>query len=638
MDSFYDGPRRAPPLMSTGMLNAEPVVPEISVLVSTNAPRNTFTPYTQWKSQQTQRNFLPTNKENFGYLTNSQQNNSILKKQVRFESPKEQTKVSENSRVTPESKGVKSNENIPSFVKGSYLANLPNKKLDLSVIDLTKSTPPSVKKTESRPRNYKEFLEQQEVDTILPQNVIEDDSITDIFNYKPKSQTNEAKPEATHVERNIDKKVVYKPNKYRERIEVESPLPKETTKTCNCSQKTTSEDDFSAKDLLKIIAQQSQQIAQQNAQLLVLQQQISELVLMQKNQQLAQQNICCSRERYCCPKEDDYCRDRRCDCYRRMGKMRCVTSTRHEEKEQEGVCVDQMNKKHLPNFSIGMTTSFEVAFRNKSAQSQVHQNKTPFVNEKPTVEIEEITETDHQNKSEIQPFSQPKNTIGNKETLVDTSMVFKEPIRVREQCPSPEPSIRINMNDFEESDPEDSSEVEASFYRNLMSQVNKILKKAQIETSEEVMSNLGEPNLNNRTMHKIKEATLKQLRKIGVNLPQMEDSSRESDSEMTNEQSYDQEDISFAVKQLLMKYLPAEHLVRASSNPSMTPERVLTPKSKTGEIKTRPEFSFATVQYMKKYNLITNSKKEFNLPSKEKHGHSPKILDISKLKQQPKLL
>lgn len=47
---------------------------------------------------------------------------------------------------------------------------------------------------------------------------------------------------------------------------------------------------------------------------------------------------------------------------------------------------------------------------------------------------------------------QIKEIANVKDTLVDASMVFKEPIEVRETCPSPEPSIKINMKDFDDSD------------------------------------------------------------------------------------------------------------------------------------------------------------------------------------------
>lgn len=67
--------------------------------------------------------------------------------------------------------------------------------------------------------------------------------------------------------------------------------------------------------------------------------------------------------------------------------------------------------------------------------------------------------------------------------------------------------------------------------------------------------------------------------------------------------NYTSTEISFAVKQLLMKYLPPEHLAKVvctknSSASSGSSEEMV------DLVKKRPEFSFATLQYMKKYNLM----------------------------------
>lgn len=88
-----------------------------------------------------------------------------------------------------------------------------------------------------------------------------------------------------------------------------------------------------------------------------------------------------------------------------------------------------------------------------------------------------------------------------------------------------------------------------------------------------------------------------------------------SSSEESAGVSYTQDDVSFAVKQLLMKYLPSDHLAKLASKKEHNKDALdLTPKQNIGAIKSRPEFSFATVQYMKKYNLIANSQKGNNFP------------------------
>ncbi|CAG9766908.1 unnamed protein product [Ceutorhynchus assimilis] len=426
------------------------------------------------------------------------------------------------------------------------------------------------------------------------------------------------------------------------------PKNKESPKTCVCCSETPkhpnnkADDDLSTKDLLKIIAQQSQQITNQNSQILLLQQQVTELVSMQKNNEIYRQRMvetghCCQRDGNSYQKKIPI--EQPNDNFLKNGYVQeeCITSTQREIFNEVEA---NKNKNNQMPFSIGLTTSFEVSFRrpnNRAPNDIIYQQRNPKLLdlESETPKIQEITETES-TKSDRYDAQQVNAIDNNKGTLVDTSMVFKEPIQVRESCPSPEPSIKINMNDFDESesDEEDSSQVEVSFYRNLMSQVNKILQRAQIDTGED----FGTSKLNNKTIHKVKEATMKHLKRIGIDMPNFEESpGSNSSSEDLHGQSYDQDDISFAVKQLLMKYLPADHLSKLAATAKA--DARLTPKEKVGAIKNRPEFSFATVEYMKKYNLIANNQKDFNKVHKQTSSkQSPKILDISKLKQQPKLL
>lgn len=88
------------------------------------------------------------------------------------------------------------------------------------------------------------------------------------------------------------------------------------------------------------------------------------------------------------------------------------------------------------------------------SQTEAESQNNKVVYEYQPPKIQEVTETEltqsnvasenrHANSGEKNSF---------RETLIDTSMVFKEPIKVRETCPSPEPSININMNDFEDTD------------------------------------------------------------------------------------------------------------------------------------------------------------------------------------------
>lgn len=72
---------------------------------------------------------------------------------------------------------------------------------------------------------------------------------------------------------------------------------------------------------------------------------------------------------------------------------------------------------------------------------------------------------------------------------------------------------------------------------------------------------------------------------------------------------YSPTEISHGVKQLLMKYLPDEHLARVSVKPKQ--QKYTDRDQRNGDIYGKREekhnFSFASLQYMKKYNLLPSS-------------------------------
>jgi hypothetical protein len=103
---------------------------------------------------------------------------------------------------------------------------------------------------------------------------------------------------------------------------------------------------------------------------------------------------------------------------------------------------------------------------------------------------------------------------------------------------------------------------------------------------------------------------------------------RESELDVDN---CNQSEISCAVQQLLMKYLPEDKLAKAINRPVQQK-----PKLKEKFKPANSEFSFATLQYMKKYNII-DGRKPRDVHKKTVQDNS-KILDVTALKLQPKLL
>ncbi|XP_019869698.2 uncharacterized protein LOC109598265 isoform X2 [Aethina tumida] len=764
MDSFYDAPRKAPAPVASGRILPSTLVPEVSLLCNeqTNQKYGGNLPYSGWTSNQLM------NKENMGYnrMSAPQNTSQILKKQVRFESPTIQqrpsltyepiqvksvspkfpnnldlrenfkaTKVGNMGETTSSDMGLMS-ENKSSNMGGTngktfdqiYMANVPNRHLDLSIID-----PPhrpisnmpkckndeqialNVKEKNDPPKTYKEFLESQKnkeettgdfniysyfeaknsphsdkiknvnerktpksknilsptvSDQQTPPNIKNDtrplfnkndltspiikNDVRRMFNksddnlqcfsrspkctenYVPNTNRNfnehcntierqkdspnfinsEAYPikksvpsivqpnyttpkkcdAASQIQMNYHNTEKFvpivkrnstnmnseydEPNDYMPSMQQNYKPPQkcdnstQTSIIVNKQQETVKKDgEPTIKDLLKIISQQ-------NEQLILLQKQVSSF--MEREHALKQLEPVP-------PQAQNY-----------------VTSTQHENIPQG------MNKRGIPKFS--MMTSFEVSFRRP--------NKHQYVNHGP--KLTEVTETE--------------STDENEKKCEDTSLHFKEPLEVRETCPSPEPSVRINdFEEYDDSDDEESatSEIGATFYQNLMSQVNNVLKRAQIQTKEN-LADVRSEALKGKKMQKVREATLKHLKNIGVTLPPGAEESSSSQSEECNDT-----EISFAVKQLLMKYLPDEHLAKVTYKQTGSGP-VNGGATGPALLSNRPEFSIATVQYLQKYNLIGNKDKQTLEPksrlTKLQSGGNGKILDISALKKQPKLL
>ncbi|XP_018574158.1 uncharacterized protein LOC108913155 [Anoplophora glabripennis] len=721
MDSFYDAPRRAPMPTQVEKFVPTPVVPEVSIVCSSKAAANKYSSYSAWKTQQnrTETAYISTvNRENMIKLSTSGQNQNLncqntsqlLKKQVRFESPVLQQRPSLTYEPFNARKNVTENcpklpvivNKIPTNVQRNngttfeqiYLANVPNRNLDLSLIDLpVKSDKKNGNVTESEdhikqidscetdlkksggennienkenmlPKSYRDFLETQ--NKIVKENKENlNDSITDIFNYKRKlfntengfvnknsencvtglnmtkfSKIDCAKSSNVSISENLKcnngselRNRLEKPqsplrfydnNRYSDfkqqgfqdyvrnspkcdRVTQISAYRSSDNHKTDITQLEVPKNDSEPtnRDLLKIIAQQ-------NEQLLILQRQVA--MLLNRNEQHHPKQI----EAASRPCQEKY-----------LGE-KCITSTQNEIFRSPARDANSTPRKQraLSKFSIDLMTSFEVAIRPQH-------NKQNFINQEP--KIQEITESE----SEVRD-----NTIDKYDkTIVDTSLHLQEPVKVREICPSPEPSININMNDYDSSDDDEvsASEIGATFYRNLMGQVNDILRKAQVHAKQDYREGQNcMDKLKNQTMNRVRAATLKHLKNIGVTIGPIEELCEEVSSS-TEGKEYTPTEISFAVKQLLLKYLPDEHLAKITYKQAQS-----VPFNKTTKpifIPNKPEFSFASVEYMRKYNLISNnkdmkSKDTVQVPktSNPQKPEGPKILDITALKMQPKLL
>ncbi|XP_044262091.1 uncharacterized protein LOC123009681 [Tribolium madens] len=258
-------------------------------------------------------------------------------------------------------------------------------------------------------------------------------------------------------------------------------------------------------------------------------------------------------------------------------------------------------KKSIFSFDV-KATSFEFSFR---PQHNKFRKQNDFLEPR----IQEIVENSAENAN---------------------SLRLEESLNVGNSYVSDVPSIQIKMDDYRSSDDEEESQgnnVGLTFYKDLMDQVHNVLKKVQKQSECQNRRH----DLAGQTMKAVKQATLQHLKDIGVNLSPIQESSevtRESDLD----ENCDQTDVSCAVQQLLMKYLPEDKLAKAINKPLPTKEKHFKPPLNT-------DFSFATLQYMKKYNLIDgNTKKGQKVGKNLSETTNPKILDVTALKLQPKLL
>ncbi|XP_045461381.1 MATH and LRR domain-containing protein PFE0570w-like [Harmonia axyridis] len=682
----------------------EPSVPDASLLMNVPQPNS----YQAWRNNEQSKKVTT----------------SILKKQVRFNPTHPPVHPIEmNSSIercngpnnpsptqynTPPLNKVLKNKPFQEI----YMANIPNRQLDLSLLDLNKpaantnvnnvvhnntelqenhveNSIEDITPIQKTPTTYKEFLEMQKNmrETEKSNQKCEvNDCITDIFNYtspriearrrrvskddkiskfakdKPETSRNQIRSKESppnlqtklfnqnadilsdsnvrekenmcHTSRIPENQQLLLPNKVNyeyNSFDLRKDLRNFRAQTDQLIQKCDSavqtsmmndskkeeekqvstevaknSDEPTVKDLLKIIQQQ-------NEQLLVLQKQVACLLDFKDNQKRIEGNN------------------------QGINEGNKFIHPANDQRDYPLSGGSTPRKGPLPKFSIDLMTSFEVSFRPQ--QNMYQRKQRDFISQEP--KIQEITENGTDNVN--------YNNEGVK-PIMDPSLYFQNPITVQENCPSPEPSINIDMKDYESSEEDDedfSSDIGASFYKKMMDQVNKMIQNAQQQTTYDgKISNSEE--VRERTLSKVRDATIKQLKRIGMNFSPIEEVSGTECLRSKDDDTSDQ--INAAVKQLLMKYLPDDQLSKLTRGENIEARNRKRSTDKIVLNSRGPQFSFATVQFMKKYDLIAsdgndaprkpNIREKVKSPRayKRMHQNNPKILDISSLKQQPKLL
>ncbi|KAL2715134.1 homeobox protein 13-like isoform X1 [Vespula squamosa] len=301
----------------------------------------------------------------------------------------------------------------------------------------------------------------------------------------------------------------------------------------------------------------------------------------------------------------------------------------------------------------------------------------------------EYTETKDENKCDKSDgFTKTHKHV--EDSLVLSGGDFK----ITEMAPvTPEPSIHVEMQEYSSDEESDkikrTSKVGWTFYNNVLGQVNQILQNSStVDTSDpkdvKTRNNVEQDEIENKTiLDTVKVATLEQLRKLGISLVDKPESREknctrkvEFDSSFYPRLDYQanitratsgitETNTSMHMKALALKYLSDEQLAELTTQKqgSTSLKQVMLSNMQGTNL------SFATMRYLERYQLLPGKNnvqiEDDNVMCLEgspktdlKIGnikHSPitqqypyaqmsrtncpsKILDISTLKQMPKLL
>ncbi|XP_053997189.1 uncharacterized protein LOC128886382 [Hylaeus anthracinus] len=277
-------------------------------------------------------------------------------------------------------------------------------------------------------------------------------------------------------------------------------------------------------------------------------------------------------------------------------------------------------------------------------------------------------------------------------SCVEYSMILNGgDLRINERPPpTPEPSIHIEMQEYSSDDDSEkvkrSSKVGWTFYNNVLGQVNHLLQNSCViddQQQDKKKENQNEKDESeNRALDTVKVATLEQLKKLGISLSENPEHKELNNSNkmafdlsfyprldyqanMTQTSAVNETNTSMHMKALALKYLSDEQLAElAVQRQGATSVKHLMVSNVQGT-----NMSFATMRYLERYQLLPGKN---NIPTEDiskVHVEAPpkvdlkfanpknspvvqrypfsqtprttcpsKILDISTLKQQPKLL
>ncbi|XP_014369536.2 uncharacterized protein LOC106719657 isoform X2 [Papilio machaon] len=204
-----------------------------------------------------------------------------------------------------------------------------------------------------------------------------------------------------------------------------------------------------------------------------------------------------------------------------------------------------------------------------------------------------------------------KDCINDEKTYNEMSLYNVQVDNAITPLMSPEQSMYLDVRDYSdsESEPEDQSNVGWTYYNKVMAHVNGMLHDSDMPSSASALYRNTRQKCMQMKIDKTNVSVIKRV-KFGDDpiVPQQQVLTASTDT-------------SLKMKQLAAKYLKNGHVNMQAE--SLRPSAPI-------------DMSFATRNYMEKHQLLQG------IPMKSSNGHvpveMPRFLDITALKQQPKLL
>lgn len=549
-------------------------------------------------------------------------NCSILKKQVRFERP-----------TQPTTTVVMKSPNFSALLKNSKEKNhLQTKELDLSLRDgnvIRKVPQDSLK---SKKGEYRKTNEELFEKSTLNSDNIRKFALLD--NVLQEEQNVRQIPDKVTDKNDFSDKIdlTYKPrSKVLSECTNLKPVNIEESTECKCKcqngSKNKENENCKTKEMDPTVAELINIVKMQNEQLRILQNQVEMLIKINDNN---------SRNDEIKETLADVGRKERVKKNERMRyDTRNKTKKYHERSNGKNVALyeeqtygngynEEVRKITKENYltkqikndkiSVGIMTSFQVSLTSPFERTKLPRNRYEseeststnadsydYKNIKPQEEKREIRHRKHITNNQNKPIKVFTDTWHDKNNFVDKHCLeinntnkdndyslqdidLERSLEVQEPPLSPNHTVHVEMQDYDSDSDDETSSADPgwTFYDNILGKVNNILENSPAPS--EKYEKLRQPC--DYTIDEIKEQAIQNLRDKGIGI----------------DGKFNPNEISFAVKQLLMKYMSDEELAN------------FTKKNEIGRTQ--------------------RTDKEFH----RTRNHNAKILDITTLKKQPKLL